>query len=76
MKIEIYGGDWCKPCQRTKQLALDSGNETIFKDVSADAEAHEEAEQRLGRKLSSIPVVFVDGEYIGGEQALKDLLIK
>lgn len=66
MKVEIYGASWCNPCQKTKSLCEAKGYEYTFKDVSQDASARKEVEDRLGRRIDTIPQVFVDGQYVGG----------
>lgn len=74
MKVEIYGASWCQPCQRSKQLCIEKGLDYIFKDVTQDLEAREEVEKRLGKKIDTVPQIFVDGQYVGGEHALRNHL--
>lgn len=71
MKVEIYGASWCQPCQKSKQLCIEKGLDYIFKDVTQDLDAREEVEQRLGKKIDTVPQIFVDGEYIGGADAFR-----
>lgn len=74
MKVEIYGASWCQPCQRSKQLCIEKGLEYTFKDVTQNQEAREEVEKRLGKKINTVPQIFVDGQYIGGADAFKNYL--
>ena len=74
MKVEIYGASWCQPCQRSKQLCIDKGLDYVFKDVTQDSEAREEVEQRLGKRIDTVPQIFVDGQYVGGEHGLRNHL--
>lgn len=71
MKVEIYGASWCQPCQKSKQLCIEKGLDYIFKDVTQDLDAREEVEQRLGKKIDTVPQIFIDGEYIGGADAFR-----
>jgi len=71
MKVEIYGASWCQPCQKSKQLCIEKGLDYIFKDVTQDLDAREEVEQRLGKKIDTVPQIFIDGEYIGGVDAFR-----
>lgn len=72
MKVEIYGASWCNPCQKTKSLCEAKGYEYTFKDVSQDQSARKEVEDRLGRRIDTIPQVFVDGQYIGGADEFRN----
>lgn len=75
MKVEIFGADWCKPCQNTKTLCEEKKLDYVFKDITADSEAHKEVEERLGKKTNSVPHVFVNGEYIGQSTEFKQYLL-
>lgn len=74
MKVEIYGASWCQPCQHSKQLCIEKGLEYTFKDVTQDQEARKEVEKRLGKKIDTVPQIFIDGQYIGGADAFKNYL--
>lgn len=73
MKVEIYGASWCQPCQKSKQLCIEKGLGYTFKDVSAEPKYKAECEQRLGHPISTVPQIFVDGEYVGGATEFREL---
>lgn len=72
MKVEIYGASWCQPCQRSKQLCIEKGLDYTFKDITQDLNARKEVEQRLGKKIDTVPQIFVDGQYVGGADEFRN----
>lgn len=72
MKVEIYGASWCQPCQKSKQLCEEKGLDYTFKDVTQDLNARKEVEQRLGKKIDTVPQIFVDGQYVGGADEFRN----
>lgn len=68
MNVEIYGAEWCKPCQNSKQRCIDKGYNYSFKDITADPQAFKECTQKLGREPKSVPQIFIDGEHIGSSK--------
>lgn len=71
--IEIYGADWCKPCQNSKLLCQKHKVDFEFLPIS-DPDYKQEVTDRLGYPPKTIPVIFKDGEHIGGYNELKKLL--
>lgn len=76
MKVDIYGADWCKPCQNAKKLCESNNVEYTFNDVSADPEALAKLTKILGTAPNTIPHIVVDGEYIGGSSEFIILMEK
>ena len=68
MNVEIYGAEWCKPCQNSKQRCIDKGYNYSFKDITADPQAFNECTQKLGKEPKSVPQIFINGEYVGGSE--------
>jgi glutaredoxin len=69
MKAELYGTDWCGYCRRAKSLLKSKGIEVdeflVDEDISLDALA-----EKIGKPASTVPQIFLDGEYIGGYSEL------
>lgn len=67
MKVEIIGKVNCPNCERAKQLLSLVGIEFSYSDIEDDEEAFNKA---ISLKARELPLIFIDGEWIGG---LKDL---
>ena len=73
-KIEIFSGPQCAYCQKAK--ALMDRNSIPYAEYSIADPAHmAEFARRLPRERS-IPQIFVDGEHIGNDQDLAELVAK
>jgi glutaredoxin len=71
MKIEIYTQSYCPFCRAAIELLESSGVE--YTHHSMDGKDAELAEVKRERSHSTIPIVLVDGELIGGYQELMKL---
>ena len=69
--IEIYTKDYCPFCHRAKELLQVKGAEFTEYDVTTDALKEKEMRERSGQ--TTVPEIFVDGELLGGCDALFDL---
>lgn len=69
--IEIYTKEWCPYCTRAKVLLRSKGLEFREIDVTAGGEPEREMVERAG--LRTVPQIFIDGESIGGYDALATL---
>lgn len=66
MKAEIYTKPTCPWCVRAKQILQNNNYEIQEKVLGVDA-TKEDIEARLnGKKISTVPQIFLDGEYVGG----------
>lgn len=66
MKAEIYTKPTCPWCVRAKQILQSNNYEIVEKVLGVDA-TKEDIETRLnGRKITTVPQIFLDGEYVGG----------
>ena len=67
MKIEIYGRDTCPFCRRAKELAATLDPSYEYHDVEQDPAAQAKREEYAAQyNHRTVPVVFVDGEFVGG----------
>jgi GrxC family glutaredoxin len=69
--IQIYCKDWCPYCTMAKALLKAKGLSYREVDVTADRAAEQEMIARSG--LRTVPQVFIDGESVGGYDALASL---
>ena len=71
--VVIYTKSWCGHCMKAKGLLRRRGvaNWTEF-DIEALPEKRREMIQRAGGR-TSVPQIFVDGEYVGGSTELHNL---
>jgi len=46
----------------------------MYHQVDVRPEALEELEERLGKRVRTVPQIFMDGAYIGGYSELKEKL--
>lgn len=67
-KIEIYTKEWCPYCRRAKAMLRSLDLEYTDYDITNDEELYEEMVERSAKK--TIPQIFIDGENIGGYDAL------
>lgn len=73
MKIVIYGATWCKPCRDSKKLLESKSMEYTFYDVD-EPENHNKLTELLGKKIDTVPKIFVNDKLIGGYIELSNLL--
>jgi glutaredoxin len=74
MKYIIYGGEKCKWCSKARELMKD--NDLIFEyhDVEKEFDSKKQFFDDFSDKTNhkqTIPVVFVDNEFIGGYTELE-----
>jgi glutaredoxin 3 len=69
VKVEMYTTMFCPYCARARGLLQKKG--VSFTDIDVDAETEKRAEmvRRAGGR-STVPQIFIDGEYIGGSDEL------
>lgn len=69
MNAVIYGTDWCAYCRRAKSL-LDSKGIAYQEHIIGEDVAVEEVSEKVGKQVSTVPQIFLDGKYIGGYSEL------
>lgn len=65
MTVEIYATPTCNKCKAAKAMCdsrnLDYSYMMVGEDISKEA-----LFEKIGEAVSTVPQIFVDGEYIGG----------
>ena len=69
--IQVYSKEWCGYCNRAKALLKAKGLAYREVDVTNDWAAEQEMIARSG--LRTVPQIFIDGESVGGYDALASL---
>jgi len=69
--IEVYSKEWCPYCARAKVLLKTKGLAYREIDVTNDHDRESEMIQRSG--MRTVPQIFIDGESVGGYDALASL---
>lgn len=69
--IEIYTKEWCPYCAKAKALLRVKGLDYLELNVTDDPQREDEMIRRSG--LRTVPQVFIDGESVGGYDALAAL---
>ena len=70
--IEIYTQPWCPYCERAVGLLQRKG--VHFREINAPQGSAERAESvRRAGGVTSVPQIFIDGQLIGGSDALMAL---
>ena len=70
-KIEMYTTPFCGYCARAKSLLERKGAAYVEVDVMMDETKR--AEMRERAKRSTVPQIFINGQYIGGSDELAAL---
>jgi glutaredoxin 3 len=70
-KVEIYTTPFCGYCARAKGLLEQKGAAYDEMDVMEDSAKR--AEMRERSKRSTVPQIFINGQYIGGSDELAAL---
>ena len=70
-KIEMYTTPFCGYCARAKSLLEKKGAAYVEVDVMMDEKKR--AEMRERAKRSTVPQIFINGQYIGGSDELAAL---
>jgi glutaredoxin 3 len=67
-KVEMYTTPFCGYCARAKSLLEKKGAAYVEVDVMMDEKKRTEMRERA--KRSTVPQIFINGEYIGGSDEL------
>ncbi len=69
--VTVYSADWCPYCVRAKRLLENKG--ITYSEVNVDKEPgkREELVKKTGHK--TIPMIFIDDQFIGGFSELSAL---
>ena len=73
MQAEIYTKDSCIWCRRAKELLTEHQIEIVEFTVSNRNDL-DSLEVRTGKKITTVPQIFLDGKHIGGYDALEVFL--
>jgi glutaredoxin len=79
MRIEIYGAEWCKWCQRAKQEASLEDATVIYYDIEKDQNAGNTLKRWFydhPDMKATLPQIWIDGVYIGGYEMMSMFLDK
>jgi glutaredoxin 3 len=71
-KIEVFTQAFCPYCARAMNLLAKKGAAFQEIDAPGGSPAREEARTRSGGK-TSVPQIFIDGQYVGGSDDLAAL---
>lgn len=71
-RVEIYTKQWCGYCSRAKALLADKGVAPEEYDITMGGPKREEMLSRSNGG-STVPQIFIDGQHIGGSDALAAL---
>ena len=70
-KIEMYTTPFCGYCARAKNLLEKKG--AAFQEMDVMMDEKKRAEMRERAKHSTVPQIFINGQYIGGSDELAAL---
>jgi glutaredoxin 3 len=68
-KVEMYSTMWCPYCARARALLEHKGVAFTEIDLMEEPRRRDEMIRRAGGR-TSVPQIFIDGEYIGGSDDL------
>lgn len=71
MQVEIYTWTYCPYCVMAKRL-LDKKNISYYDHV-IDNDSNKKSELTMKTGQSTVPYIFIDNEFIGGYNELKQL---
>ena len=72
-RVLVYSTTYCGYCRRAEELLRRAGIAFETIDVTGDVQARAELVERAGGRRT-VPVIFIDGEAIGGYQELAALV--
>ena len=70
-KIEMYTTPFCGYCARAKNLLEKKG--AAYEEVDVMMDEKKRSEMRERAKRSTVPQIFINGQYIGGSDELAAL---
>jgi glutaredoxin 3 len=70
-KIEMYTTPFCGYCARAKSLLEKKG--AAYQEVDVMMDEKKRSEMRERAKRSTVPQIFINGQYIGGSDELAAL---
>ena len=70
-KIEMYTTPFCGYCARAKSLLEKKG--AAYEEMDVMLDEKKRAEMRARAKRSTVPQIFINGQYIGGSDELAAL---
>ena len=70
-KIEIYTTPFCGYCARAKGLLDEKG--AAYEEMDVMMDEKKRAEMRERAKRTTVPQIFINGQYIGGSDELAAL---
>jgi len=70
-KIEMYTTPFCGYCARAKNLLEKKG--AAYEEVDVMMDEKKRSEMRERAKRSTVPQIFINGQYIGGSDELSAL---
>lgn len=71
MKAIIYTKNTCPWCTKAKALLKKMDATVVERIIGENGVTKESAEADLGRRITTVPQIVIDGEYIGGYTELK-----
>lgn len=79
MKVTIYGREKCSWCSKAKDLASNLlQNQTIdsyeYIDYQKENMSVKDLSEIAGTQVKTVPIILIDGEYIGGYKELEENL--
>lgn len=76
MSLVIYGRSvpFCPFCEQAKKLAKSADLPFEYKDLTKGEWDVQSLESTLGRSITTIPIIFKDGEFVGGAAELSKLI--
>lgn len=67
---EVFGAPGCRYCDAAKQLLKTNGFDVAYIDLT-EAGQKQKLESRLSARVTSVPQIILNGEYIGGFNELQ-----
>lgn len=72
--IEIYGTSACNWCKEAQKLCVQKNQDYMYHQVDMVPALLDDLEKRLGKRVRTVPQIFLDGDYIGGYSELEEKL--
>ena len=64
--IEIYGTPTCTACKTAVKMCEANDIIHTYTDLSVNHKLTNDLSNRLGRPITSVPVIFMEGEFLSG----------